>query len=234
VTLRRKHWLLYLWLLLPANVLALQPFSASYRLLLDDEKKGKTQFSLLLPPVGYSFEAFTLPEGKLAAIDVKHEILETSHGHFRDGRPEPDSYYYAVRNASGTQMLEFFFDWKKKQLTLRGDKEQQKFALEAGTQDHLSYILRAMMLAESDQRIARFKRVSIESTKEITLKKKLQKYVSTPAGRFLALEISVKTTDGKETRSLWLAVKRGFIPLVLTMHTGKGQVRMELIKVEKQ
>ena len=59
-------------------------------------------------------------------------------------------------------MLEFFFDWKKNQLTLRGDKEQQKFALEDGTQDHLSYILRAIMLAESNQRIARFKRISIE------------------------------------------------------------------------
>ncbi|WP_293647268.1 DUF3108 domain-containing protein [Thiolapillus sp.] len=229
-----RYWLFCACLLLPAGSYALQPFSASYQLLLDDEKKGETQFSLLLPSTGYSFEAFTLPQGKLAAIDVKHEILETSHGHFKDNRPEPDSYYYAVRNASGTQMLEFFFDWKKNQLTLRGDKEQQKFALEDGTQDHLSYILRAIMLAESNQRIARFKRISIEGTKEITLKKKLQKYISTPAGRFLALEINVETTDGKETRSLWLAVKHGFMPLLLTKNTGKGRVRMELTKVEKQ
>ncbi|WP_296803361.1 hypothetical protein, partial [Thiolapillus sp.] len=62
----------------------------------------------------------------------------------------------------------------------------------------------------------------------------LQKYISTPAGRFLALEINVETTDGKETRSLWLAVKHGFMPLLLTKNTGKGRVRMELTKVEKQ
>ncbi|WP_456408304.1 DUF3108 domain-containing protein [Thiolapillus sp.] len=225
---------LCLWLLLPTGALALEPFSAAYQLLLNDEKKGETQFSLLLPATGYSFEAFTLPQGKLAAIDIKHEILETSHGHFTEGRPEPDTYYYAVRNASGTQMLEFFFDWKKKQLTLRGDKEQQKFTLEAGTQDRLSYILRAMMLADSHQRIARFKRVSIEGTEEITLTKKLQKYVSTPAGRFLALEIGVETKSGKEPRSLWLAVKYNYMPLLMTKTTSKGRVRMELTKLDKQ
>lgn len=231
-----RYWQKALWLLalLPASALALEPFSANYQLLFDGEKKGETQFSLLLPQAGYSFEVFTLPLGKLATIDVKHEILESSHGHFKDGRPQPDTYYYAVRNASGTQMLEFFFDWKKKQLTLRGDKERQKFALESGTQDRLSYILRAMKLADSHQRIARFKRVSIEGTEEITLQKKLQKYISTPAGRFLAVEISVKTTGNKGSRSLWLAVKHGFIPLLLTKTTNKGHVRMELTKMDKQ
>lgn len=44
----------------------------------------------------------------------------------------------------------------------------------------------------------------------------------------------METTDGKETRSLWLAVKHGFMPLLLTKNTGKGRVRMELTKVEKQ
>lgn len=232
--LKYAQQLLWLWLLVPPGASALEPFSASYQLLLDDEKKGETQFSLLLPATGYSFEAFTLPQGKLATVDIKHEILETSHGHFSEGRPEPDTYYYAVRNASGTQMLEFFFDWKKQQLTLRGEKERQKFTLESGTQDRLSYILRAMKLADSQQRIARFKRVSIEGTEEITLQKKLQKYISTPAGRFLALEISVETTGGKTPRSLWLAVKNNYIPLLLTKNTNKGRVRMELTKVEKQ
>ncbi|HDK37803.1 MAG TPA: DUF3108 domain-containing protein [Thiolapillus brandeum] len=217
----------------PCAALALEPFSASYQLLLDNDKKGETQFNLLLTNNGYSFEAFTLPQGKLSKIDSKHEILETSHGHFNLGKPKPDTYYYAVRNASGTTMLEFFFNWKQKQLTLRGDKNQQKFALETGTQDRLSYILQAMALADSPLHTAYFKRVFLDGTENIILQKKLQKYISTPAGRFLALEIHIETSDGKDPRSLWLAVKQNFMPLLLVKNTRQGAVRMELTKIDK-
>jgi hypothetical protein len=225
--------LLALSLSLPGASIALEAFNATYHLQFNHEIKGETQFNLLLKNNEYSFEAFTLPQGKLAALNSKHEVLETSHGQLLSGRPVPDTYYYAVRNISGTQMLELFFDWKKQQLTLRGDKNQQKFKLENGSQDRLSYILRAMMLANSHQREVRFKQVSIAGTEELILKKKLQKYISTPAGRFLALEISIQSSKTQSSRSLWLAVKKDFIPLVLTKHTAKGPVRMALTKLGK-
>ncbi len=222
-----------LLLSLPTSSFALEAFSATYKLQFNQELKGETQFSLLLKNNEYSFEAFTLPQGKLAALNSKHEVLETSHGHFVAGRPEPDSYYFAVRNTSGTQMLELFFDWKKQLLSLRGDTQQQKFKLEKGSQDRLSYILRAMMLAQSHQREARFKQVSVSGTEEITLKKKLQQYITTPAGRYLALEISIESNKAQSARSLWLAVKHNFIPLILTKHTNKGLVQMEITKLGK-
>jgi hypothetical protein len=213
---------------------ALESFSAVYELSFNGEKKGETHFSLVLRENGYSFEAFTQPVEQLAKRDGTHEILETSHGHFDNGRPEPDSYYYAVRGASGTRMTEFFFDWKNKRLTLRGDSEVRKFKIQEGSQDRLSYLLRAMVLLDSSQHEAQFPRVSLEGSERITLKKKSRKYISTPAGRFLAREISITSDQPGGSRSLWLAPRHGGIPLLLIQENSKGTVRMELLKIEKQ
>ncbi|BAO45199.1 DUF3108 domain-containing protein [Thiolapillus brandeum] len=221
-----------LLLLLSPAVQALEPFSAIYELSFNGVKKGETHFSLILHKDGYSFEAFTQPADQLVERDSKDEIMETSHGHFDNGRPEPDSYYYALRSASGTSMTEFFFDWKKMHLTLRSDDKQQKFILEDGTQDRLSYLLRAMVLLDSHQQEARFPRVSLEGSENIGLKKKLQKYISTRLGRMLAREISITSDRPGITRSLWLAAQHGGIPLLLTQKNDKGTVRMELVKIE--
>ncbi len=225
---------LCLLLFLSRATLALEPFSAVYELSFNGEKKGETHFSLKLDDNGYSFEAFTQPVGPLAERDRKHEVLETSHGHFDNSRPEPDSYYYAVRSGSETLMTEFFFDWSKKQLTVRGDSQSQKFRLEEGTQDRLSYLLRAMALLDGSQREAQFPRVSLEGSERITLKRKLQKYISTPAGRFLAREISITSDKPGVSRFLWLASRQGGIPLLLIQENAKGKVRMELLKIEEQ
>ena len=219
--------------LLPATAGALEAFSAIYELSFNGSKKGETHFSLILHKDGYSFEAFTQPAGQLAEQDSKHEILETSHGHFDNGRPEPDTYYYALRSSSGTLMTEFFFDWKNMRLTLRSEEEQQKFILEDGTQDRLSYLLRAMALLDSKQQEARFPRVSLEGSENISLKRKLQKYISTPAGRFFAREVSITSDKPGVTRSLWLASQHGGIPLLLTRKNDKGTVQMKLLKIEK-
>ncbi|WP_456373273.1 DUF3108 domain-containing protein [Thiolapillus sp.] len=224
---------LLLLFLLPASAGAMEAFSATYELTFNGVRKGETHFSLILHKDGYSFEAFTQPAGQLAKQDSKHEILETSHGHFDNGRPEPDTYYYALRSSSGTSMTEFFFDWKNMRLTVRGEKEQQKFILEEGTQDRLSYLLRAMTLLEGSQQEARFPRVSLEGSENISLKRKLQKYISTPAGRFLAREISIASDKPGATRSLWLASQHGGIPLLLVQRNDKGIVRMKLLKIEK-
>ncbi len=223
-----------LLLFLSPAALALEPFSAVYELSFNGEKKGETHFSLMLDGNGYSFEAFTQPVGALAEKDSRHEVLETSHGHFDHRRPEPDNYYYAVRSGSETLMTEFFFDWKRKQLTIREDSQSQKFRLEDGTQDRLSYLLRAMALLDGSQREAQFPRVSLEGSERITLKRELQKYISTPAGRFLAREISITSNKPEVSRSLWLAPRQGGIPLLLIQENSKGTVRMELLKIEKQ
>ncbi len=213
---------------------ALEAFSAVYELSLNGEKKGEARFNLVLRDNEYSFEVLTRPTEQVAPEGSRHEILETSHGHFDRERPEPDKYYYAIRGASGTMMTEFFFDWKNMRLTLRNDTEQQKFKLEDGTQDRLSYLLRAMALLDGAQHEAQFPRVSLDGSERITLKLKLQKYISTPAGRFLAREVSINSNRPGISRSLWLATQHGGIPLLMTQENSKGTVRMELSRIEKQ
>jgi hypothetical protein len=230
-----KSGLLCLILLLPGACLALEAFEADYRLLYNDEAKGEAHFSLKIVDQGkgYSFKAVTRP---LDASRQDHEVIEASHGHFDGTRPEPDSYYYAVHSQGSTQMTELFFDWQRKLLTLRSDDGQQKFRLEEGTQDRLSYLLRAMALSAGLRTEASFPRVAIDGADRLILHKRVRKHIDTPAGRYLAQEVAIYS--GKKTaqpvRRLWLAVHKGWLPLAMEYHNGNGVVRMELTHMERE
>lgn len=223
-------WLLLL--LLAQTAAALEPFSASYQLLWNGVKKGDTYFTLQSGANGYDFESFTRPA--TLPEQGRHEVLERSQGHYDGTRPEPDSYYYAVKTDQGSEMVEIFFDWKQMTMTLRSDKSQEKYRLEEGTQDRLSYLLRAMALAADTRSEAAFPRVSVEGAERITLHEKSRRYLTTPAGRFLAQEVTITNENGSSVRRLWLAVKKGFMPLVMEHRNGDGLVRMELTGITGQ
>jgi hypothetical protein len=223
--------LLLLLLLSPAISPArtLEPFAATYRLLLDGKLKGTTHFSLQTNEKGYSFESLTRP-----APPPKrghHEVLERSQGHFHGGHPQPDAYYYAVKTDRGTEMVEIFFDWKQKRMTLRSDRSQEQYRLETGTQDRLSYLLRAMALAAGHGNEATFPRISIEGAEHIVLRKKPKKHLTIPAGHFLVQELTIRSNNGQWPRKLWLAVREGYLPVALEHRTDQGLVRMELTRI---
>lgn len=222
-----------LLLMLPAASPArtLEPFDATYRLLLDGEQKGIAHFSLQADEKGYSFESLTRPVPQ--PEQGRHEVLERSQGHFDGSRPEPDAYYYAVKTDQGTEIVELFFDWKQKLMTLRSDKAQERYRLEAGTQDRLSYLLRAMALAAEHVSEAAFPRISIEGAERIGLHKKPRRHLTTPAGRFLVQEITIRSNDGGSIRKLWLAVREGYLPVALEHQTEQGLVRMELTRITR-
>ncbi len=225
-----RRLLIPLLLLLPAAAAALEPFEASYRLLHDGELKGETRFILRLHDSGYRFQAITRPAGEGTG---DHQVLEASQGHFDGDRPEPDAYYYAVKENGRTRMAELFFDWEKMELTLRHDQGQEKYRLEEGTQDRLSYLLRAMALAAGPRAQAAFPRVGVEGTERLLLHEKRQQQLETPAGRFLAREVVITPEEGSARRHLWLAVREGWLPLLLERHRDDGVVRMELVRIHR-
>ncbi len=227
-----NRWLILGLLLLTASSRALEPFDATYQLLLNGEKKGDAHFRLRADETGYSFESFTQPVEALR--QGRHEVLERSEGRFDGNRPRPDSYYFAIRTDQASEMVEIFFDWKQMLMALRSSQAREKYTLEAGTQDRLSYLLRAMALAADHVSEAVFPRVSIEGSEKIRLHKKLRKHVATPAGRFLAQEITITGANGKSVRHLWLAVRREFLPVVLEHENEQGVVRMELTGISPQ
>ena len=226
-----------LWLFHSAAVLALEDFEADYRLYFNGKLKGEAHFSLHLLEQGkeYRFKAITRPAGELAGKAAGHEVVESSHGHFDGSRPEPDSYYYAVKQDGKTRMVELFFDWKQGLLTLRQEEKQQKYRLEEGAQDRLSYLLRAMALSAGLRAEASFPRVAPDGAERITLHKKLRKHLDTAAGRLLAQEVAIYSGDehNHPTRRLWLAVHRAWVPLLMEQDAGEGVVRMELLRLEK-
>ncbi len=232
-----KPWWILLGLLHATAVLALEDFEADYRLFYNGELKGEAHFSLRILEQGkeYRFKATTRPAGKMADEATDHEVLESSHGHFDGSRPEPDNYYYAVKQAGKTHMVELFFDWKQRLLTLQQGEARQQYRLEEGAQDRLSYLLRAMALSAGLRAEASFPRVAPDGAERITLHKKLRKHLDTAAGRLLAQEVVIYSGSDRShpTRRLWLAVNRAWVPLLMEHDAGDGVVRMELLRLEK-
>ena len=222
-------------LLASTSVLAsrsLQSYTANYRLLFNGEHVGDARFSLKLTPDNrYSFEALTRPSGKMRADGTRHEVLEASSGILQQGTPVPDHYYNAVKTGDGTEMLEFFYDWRSMTLTRRGDKAQQKSALQKQSQDKLSYLLKAMMLAADHKNSAKFPLLTSAGTRQLNMRKKNRRYISTAAGRVLAQELELSYGIESPDRNLWLSVDHNYMPVLLEQKTDKGIVRMELSRI---
>ena len=219
----------------PIAARALEPFSADYQLMFNGEQVGKAFFSLKLQDnQQYNFEVFTLPTSTLAAGEEKQEILEASNGQLRDGIPVPDSYYYAVRKQSTTELLEFFYDWKGLQLTMRSDKAQVSIDLQPDSQDTLSYLLYAMILAMNHKVQAEFPLYTPDDTTRTRLRLKNKHYQDLPAGRLLLQEVEqYRGTGSKPDRTLWLAADRGYVPALLENRNGEDVVRMELLRLSR-
>ena len=227
-----KYFLTSLLFLLNTSTMGLEAFSARYRLSLDHQPKGETYFNLKLTGTNsYSLEAYTQPEKDISLEDGTNEILESSRGYFDFSRVTPESYYYAVRKKTGTRILEFFFDWKNRQVLFRDQQVQEKFKLEEGAQDSLSYLLQAMILPAQAQREHKLPRLSVAGQQQFTLSKKLKRYISTPAGRYLAQQIEITVEGESKPRQLWLAVNKGYLPLLLEKPTPVGLVKMELMEI---
>lgn len=209
-------------------------FSADYQLTFNNEKVGQAYFRLEIQGgQKYNFEVFTMPTGKVASAAGKLEVLEASMGQLKDGIPVPDSYYYAIRRETGTELLEYFYDWNKMLLTIKSADKQESINLAPGTQDRLSYLLYAMLLADSQKAAAEFPLSTPDNTAKTRLRFKNKQYSSLPAGRLLLQEVEQYRGSGskKPDRTLWLAANKGYVPALIENRTAKGTVRMELLNL---
>jgi len=222
-------------LLVSTTVLAartVQSFAADYRLLFNGEHVGDARFTLkLTADRHYSFEAFTLPAGKMAEDNTRHEVLEASNGKLQGNLPVPDHYYTAVRTSEGTAMLEFFYDWQAMTLTRKDDNGQQKTELKIQSQDKLSYLLNAMMLANDHKNSIIVPLLTGTDSKQLSIRKKNRQHINTTAGRVLAQELELSYEQQQADRSLWLSLDHGYLPVLMEQKTDKGTVRMELLQV---
>ena len=211
---------------------SVQSFTADYRLLFNGEHVGDARFNLKLSTDNqYSFEAFTLPAGKMAVDNTRHEILEASSGKLQDETPVPDYYYTAVRTSEGTDMLEFFYDWQTMVLTRKNGKGQQETELKIRSQDKLSYLLSAMKLADNHKNSIIVPQLTSTDTKLLSIRKKSRRHINTATGRVLAQELELSYGPQQTGRSLWLSLDHGYLPVLLEQKTDKGIVRMELMQI---
>lgn len=211
---------------------SVQSFSADYRLLFNGEHVGDARFTLKLTADNqYSFEAFTLPAGKMAVDHDRHEVLEASSGKLQGNGPVPDHYYTAVRTSDSTAMLEFFYDWQSMTLTRKDDKGQQKTELKIHSQDKLSYLLNAMKLAEGHKNSITVPLLTATGSKQLNIRRKNRHHINTATGRVLAQKLELSYAQQQPDRNMWLSLDHGYLPVLIEQKTEKGTVRMELLQV---
>lgn len=226
-----KTWLCWLLLIAALPVHALEPFAAQYRLLVDGQPRATAQFRLALEDQRYELRTRVQPNGEPGA--PAREILESSQGSWSASEVRPERYLYSVRNDQQTQTLALGFDWANQRLILQSGDRQETYRLDEQAQDRLSYLLKAMILAAGNRKKISFPRLAVEGRETFTLERVRRQFLSTPAGRFLALEIRVQSDHSPERR-LWLAVEKGYLPLAIEQKRPEGLVRMELTAIETQ
>ena len=224
-----KTWLCWLLLIAALPVHALEPFAAQYRLLVDGQPRATAQFRLALEDQRYELRTRVQSNGEPGA--PAREILESSQGTWSASDVRPERYLYSVRNDQQTQTLALGFDWANQRLILQSGDRQETYRLDEQAQDRLSYLLKAMRLAAGNRKKIRFPRLAVEGREAFTLERVRRQFLSTPAGRFLALEIRVQSDHSPERR-LWLAVEKGYLPLAIEQKRPEGLVRMELTAIE--
>ena len=229
---------LYLWmgllvlaLLASAPVHALQPFQAEYRLLFNDELVGRALFRLKLDDQGnYSFEAYTVPDGKQAADHNGHEVLEVSEGRLENAVPVPANYFYSVHDPAGTRLLEEVFDWQAKALRRRSDEASVSAALAPGTQDRLSYLLRLAQAVAQDDSEFEFALAEPEATAQLKFRRHGHERLKLPAGETEATGVACFTGEDTPDRVIWIAPAWDHIPVLIERALPEGRVRMELVQ----
>jgi len=225
--------LLLLSITVPGCAGPLRDFEAEYLLLFGNRLVGESHFSLRLKPQGrYELEAYTVPAGDASLAEGAREVLERSSGIIRDGIPIPERYSYAVPQASDLGLVELEFNWQAGQLALVTAEGRTEVALAAGTQDHLSYLLLAMLMGQEARREATVPLSTPEDTRTIQLIDRGRERINLPADRSRPVQrIERRDNPGQVERVIWLAVDERYLPAVIENATDSGVVRMELQRV---
>lgn len=210
---------------------ALQTYDAEYQLLFNDELVARTLFRLNRDEGGhYTFEAYTIPDGKMATENAEHEILEGSEGTGRDGPVVPTSYFYSVREAAGTQLLEQVFDWNAAKLHIQSGEAAESTPLAADTQDRLSYLLRLVQAVAHGEDDLSFAVAEPERTLSMRFRRHARERLTVPAGTVDAIGVACFTDGDTPDRIIWIAPEWDHVPVLIERAAPDGRIRMELVQ----
>jgi hypothetical protein len=199
---------------------------SSYRVLFNDALVAHALFQLSIDADGgYRIEAFTTPAGHMSKAD--QQILEVSSGRIDAGRIVPQRFDHSVIRGDGVDAVNLLFDWPKKRLQLIGGEQRRQVALLPDTQDRLSYLLAARMLARRGGDL-NLQVASSEATEETRLSVIGQRRLELPLGPVEAIGISRRTADSAEERELWFRDDLTPLPLRVVRRRDGNTVEMLL------
>jgi hypothetical protein len=201
---------------------------ASYRLHFDGELVGHALFTLRTDIDGqYRIEAFTVPAGKMQRA-ADHEVLEVSEGRIENRHVRPSYFEHSVLDSSGIGSIRMQFDWPGGQLRLTSPDGERLLTLLPNTQDRLSYLLVARLLALGNDDASDLPIAAPQATEENRIQRRGETALELPGGRYDAIEIERITPAAEERRSLWFSETVCALPLRVEHQTEKHLVDMVL------
>jgi hypothetical protein len=205
-----------------------QSIEASYRLHFDGELVGHALFTLRTDINGnYRIEAFTVPAGKMQRA-ADHEVLEISEGRIEKRHVRPSYFEHSVLDGNGVGAVRMQFDWAGGQLRLTSPDSERSITLLPNTQDRLSYLLVAHLLALGSGDASDLPIATPQVTEENRMQRRGETVLELPGGRYDAIEIERITPAVGEHRRLWFSKTACTLPLRVEHQTERHLVDMVL------
>jgi len=209
------------------------PFRAEYATFRNGEELGRTTLTL----VANADRTFTLrseTEGTmgLAKIAGVH-VVETSHFHWKNGRPEAIDYDYKQDSALKNRTRHATFDAKSGQVDVTEGNDTFRYAIVPGLIDRHAVTLAIAMDLKHGAKSFDYKVAVKDHVEDMTYERAGNEKVDVPAGSFDAVVIR-RSGDSSGDRARiarsWFSSKIGWLPVQIEQQDKKDTVTLKLAK----
>ena len=201
---------------------------AGYRLMFNDMLVGHSLFVLQIDADGsYRLDAFTTPAGEMKKEDGD-EVLESTRGTIDGDEVYPRQFENSVMTGGEIRFDRLVFDREKRLQHRSGSQGEHTGALLPGTQDRLSYILKAWLLARDGEGSAQVQIVSADASDTTRLRVVGKETLDVPYGSFETVAVRRLTTEPNVVRALWFDPGLGPLPLRVVHGWAGNTVDMQL------
>lgn len=226
-----RAMLLLLVVLIADPALALEPYSASYKVSHGRMTVGETRYELRISDAGdVRFRSEAKTRG-FVSLFRKDEIVEESRLRLEQGRLVALEYEYKhTRGRRTEEHKRIEFDWGQGVAISRVDDEEYRLELEPGVVDRMSLQLRIMQDGLADKQTFVYRAIDEDELEEYVFSVEGEYRLDTEAGEFHTVRI--QREHGDRTTIFWLAPDLGYVPVrVEQRREDRATISLELEEI---
>jgi hypothetical protein len=206
-----------------AEATPLVPFQAEYQVSRNGKELGHATLTLRQSDRDtWEFTNETRGTNGMASM-LGLDIVERSAFRWRDGLPEGLQYRYEQRSAVKSRRRSVEFDWDAREARNSDGKRDWVAPLDRSAMDRNLVTLAIMTRLKAGSRDLVFPVVDKDRVAEQRYVPGARESLSLPAGTIEAVRVDRRREDSSRTTTLWLAPRRGWLPVQIEQVEKNGE-----------